>query len=241
MSHPKDSQFHFWLVKTHEDCFIFSVLASLHPAQHNKDRPSHYLSHMSDYDFSKCQGIVTLRDISWFERKNNITVNVYSLDQDDKTIIPLKVSIRKERFVNLFLYQEHYFCIAHFSRFLGEKSGFRRHYCYFCLHGTRTAAALEKHIEYCKSNGAQRVELPQSGCIKFSQYEKMLKVPFIVYADFETFVLNTDDDQSKTTFQHQSFEACSYSYLIVNWKHEVVRERIFRGHNAAVNFLQDLD
>ncbi|XP_074604098.1 uncharacterized protein LOC141857504 [Brevipalpus obovatus] len=217
--------------------WLAAILAALHPSKHNKDRTSNYLQFIEEYDFSKCRGIVTLRDISWFERRNNITVNVYSLDNDDETIIPLKVSLRKEKSVNLLLFRDHYYCITNFSRFLGSAHGSRRHYCYFCLYGMREEKVLNKHIEYCKSRDAQRVQLPRTGNIVFSQFEKMLKILFIVYADFETFVQGVEHDPAVRTFQYQSFEACSYSYIIVDWKQNIVNEKLYRGKDAAKNFL----
>ena len=227
-------------IRIDEDCFIFSVLAYLHPVKKNKDRPSNYTQFLEEYDFSKCHGMVTLKDISWFEKRNNITVNVYSLDNDNKTIIPIKVSKKRVKYVELFLYKEHYYCITSFSRFVGAAHGFRRHYCYFCLHGLKTEESLERHISYCENLDAQRVQLPKFGNIKFTHYEKMLKAPFVVYADFETFVKSDEYDESANTFQYQHFEASSFSYVIVNWNGEIVREKLHRGENAGKKFLQSM-
>ncbi len=51
---------------------------------------------------------------------------------------------------------------------------------------------LAKHLPYCSINGPQKVELPVEGhddILEFKNLEKGLKVPFVIYADFET--LNT--------------------------------------------------
>ena len=45
-----------------------------------------------------------------------------------------------------------------------------------------------RHKQVCQEYGAQRTEVPIKGenIIKFKEFTKMMKLPFCIYADFET-------------------------------------------------------
>ena len=48
--------------------------------------------------------------------------------------------------------------------------------------------SLASHHEYCKSYDAIKIELPKEGSkISFKNHNNSMRVPFIVYADFESF------------------------------------------------------
>ena len=72
-------------IKTSTDCFMYSVLAALHPPLVHKNRPNQYIEHLEKYDFSDVRGIVSIKDVEKFERKNKISINVYSLNFNAQT------------------------------------------------------------------------------------------------------------------------------------------------------------
>ena len=45
---------------------------------------------------------------------------------------------------------------------------------------------LKEHIPYCSTNGPQRTSFPKEKLVKFKDTEKQMKLPFCIYADFET-------------------------------------------------------
>ena len=60
--------------------------------------------------------------------------------------------------------------------------------CFRCLNTFKTEKSLASHHEYCKSPEVIKIELPEKGSkISFKNYNKSMRVPFIVYADFESF------------------------------------------------------
>ena len=108
------------------------------------------------------------------------------------------VHITKERFdqhVNLLLISDgqksHYCWIKSMSRLLADQhsSKIKYLYCIYCLQGFTSHRVLEKHQIYCKEHGAQRVELPkeEDKWLFYKDVRKQLKVPYIIYADFESF------------------------------------------------------
>ena len=49
--------------------------------------------------------------------------------------------------------------------------------------------SLAYHCEYCKSYEAIKIELPEEGSkLSFTNHNRSMRVPFIVYADFESYM-----------------------------------------------------
>ena len=114
-------------VRNHDAyCFKWSVLAALHQptSETNRNLTSSYTAYESKYDFSGLKFPVSLRQISIFENKNNLSVNVYGIDEVEKGkpfVYPLKVASHElTKHVNLLLTEEngvmHYSTISSFSR-----------------------------------------------------------------------------------------------------------------------------
>ena len=62
---------------------------------------------------------------------------------------------------------------------------------------------LKIHEEYCLKNQAIRIEMPEKGSfISFIHHNRSIKVPFVVYADFEAFTeeISTCEPNDKKKF-----------------------------------------
>ena len=72
-----------------EKCFIWSILASLHPVQcgNSLHRVSKYQEYEHELNISGIQYSINIKDINKFEHQNNISVNVYGYE--NKKIFPL--------------------------------------------------------------------------------------------------------------------------------------------------------
>ena len=75
-----------------EKCFLWSILALLHPLQYrnNPDRDSKYQEYEHELKMSDIQYSVGIKDMGKFERQNNISVNVYGYK--DKNISQLRIT-----------------------------------------------------------------------------------------------------------------------------------------------------
>jgi len=61
--------------------------------------------------------------------------------------------------------------------------------CRRCFQGYREKGALAKHEEYCKEHDAVKITLPELGSVlNFMNNNRSMRVPFILYADFESFI-----------------------------------------------------
>ena len=214
----------------HDDCFMWSVLALLHPTKKNANRCVHYVQYVMDYDFSDVRGIVQLKSIPTFERKNNISVSVYTLEK--LVIIPLKVArLKTNKHINLLLFEEHYYPIRNFNRLCGNVN-WRRYWCDNCLSGFRSKTILAKHQTLCYNNIPQRIDTPSNVKLEFKDYHKALKLPFIIYADFETLVVERDT--------RTNYDPCSFGSIIINWDGDIIDSFFYRGLDAAQKFIEYL-
>ena len=108
---------------TGNNCFKWAVLAGMHPVgkQENLNRMSKYEEHVNKYDFSSLRFPVPLSSIASFATTNNLSFNVYGVENDQIVIYPLRVSqtVVADRHVDLLLYEcnsiQHYITIRNFS------------------------------------------------------------------------------------------------------------------------------
>ena len=138
-----------------EKCFLWSILASLHPLQYrnNLDRVSKYQEYEHVLNMSGIQYPVDIKDTGKFEHQNNISVNVYGYK--DKKIFPLRITTMAvaRHHVNL-LYitagkTSHYVLVRHLSRLVSRQYNTyndKKYFCQYCLHGCTSEEALKNHF-----------------------------------------------------------------------------------------------
>ena len=97
----------------------------------------------------------------------------------------------------------------------------RKHFCRYCLYAFITEEILKRHIKDCfKINGKQRIIMPKKGeYVKFKNFERKIKSPFMIYADFESILVPEDNGkQNPNELYSNKYEnniACSYGYKLV--------------------------
>ena len=180
-----------------ELCFKWAITRALNPVEKHSERIDIKLREKSEVlNWEGLKFPVILRDIYKFENRNSsISVNVFGYE---KLVYPLRISAhnyKRESTVNLLLIldatKQHYCCIKGISKLLSlrtSKYGHLRHVCFTCLNTFNCEKSLASHHEYCKSHEAIKIELPEEGSkISFKKLNRSMSVPFIVYADFESF------------------------------------------------------
>ena len=235
-------------------CFVWSILASLHPAASHSDRVASYRPFEHELDMNGIQFPVKTTDITRFEGKNNISVNVYGLDDDEElTVFPIRISdvVNARHHVDLLYISEeeigHYVWIKDLSRLVRRQITRREnriHICKYCLHGCSSRDILEKHMERCQLHGAQRIKMPKEGENKlyFKKIECQLRLPFVIYADFESILQEKDVEQQTMnqpwTVQYQSHKACSFGMHTVSTdKRFYSKPKIYFGEDCGEAFL----
>ncbi|CAC5423990.1 unnamed protein product [Mytilus coruscus] len=68
-------------------CFLWSVLAALHPAERNPDRVFHYTKYADSLNLTGIDFPVSLSKVEKFEKQNNLSINVFGWE--DGQVFPL--------------------------------------------------------------------------------------------------------------------------------------------------------
>ena len=99
-----------------------------------------------------------------------------------------------DRIVNLMLIEDNekrqYVAIKSLGRLLSmqnSKHNGSQHFCTNCLQGFSEERSRDEHYAYCRSNQAVRIKMPtKRPIVEYSNGQHQFKVPFIMYADFES-------------------------------------------------------
>ena len=127
-----------------------------------------------------------------FETNNNVSVNVLAVEGRD--IYIHRKGQRVGREINLLMVSEdgiwHYTAIKSLSRLLSSKNSNtkrKQHFCMNCLQRFTQESSTDQHQVYCEDNESARVEMPKQGStVEFKDGQNQFRVPFIMYADFES-------------------------------------------------------
>ncbi|XP_033729517.1 uncharacterized protein LOC117318664 [Pecten maximus] len=231
-------------------CFMWSGLFALHPAKKNSQRVAKYTDYQGELDFTGISFPVKVADLSKFETGNKISSNV--LGYEKRSLFPIHAT--KQRFdlhVDSLLMSDgrksHYCWIKDMGPLLNDRysHGHRYYLCMYCLQGFTKERIIKSHISYCRKHGTQKVKLPseEDKCLFYKEVRKQLKVPYSIYADFESFQVpvhgcEVDPQRSHTekTIQHIP---SSFAYKVVGLAKETSNHPlIYRGPDVAENFIE---
>ncbi|XP_069365284.1 uncharacterized protein [Maniola hyperantus] len=224
-------------------CFKWALLSALYPVSSKTDRVSSYSMHSDKLKFDGISFPVKLTDIPKVEKQNNISVNVFGLEynkekKNHSVVGPLYFTkSRNSTHVNLLLISNktnsHYCYIKNMSRLISKQISNQEHAIYLC-DGCLLHFPTHERLENHQQNDCVHIitELPNSELskknwfgqpssnnkIKFDKFNKKLRVPFVIYADFEAFlnpINSCSNDPSKPFTENiQKHEVYSFGYYI---------------------------
>ena len=152
------------------------------------------------------------------------------------TIFTLRVSstLIPDRNVELLMFErdgvQHYATISNFSRLVGRQlsnHGHTVHCCRRCLHAYSSQELLDVHALDCCH--VQRNKFPKDPRCRFTNIQKQLLAPFVLYADFESIIRQVGDEAMDITHgvavgggeptpagPFQVHLPCSFAYKLVS-------------------------
>ncbi|KAJ8975147.1 hypothetical protein NQ317_012424 [Molorchus minor] len=140
---------------------------------------------------------MTLPQITKFEKNNSISVNVFGLEMELNSKFSVRLTKQKlEKHVNLLIVQNEYFPkINEFNPIPEDDEQeveIKYHYCYI-KDLSRLLNKLKEHIEYCEKLNDCKAEFSREPYVQFKNFVYKEKVPFIMYADFESLLEPLND------------------------------------------------
>ena len=149
-----------------EECFKWLVIAAENAGMKDPQRVSNLRKSTDNYDWSGLEFPVSIKDIGKFETRNNISVNVLTVEGRD--IYIHRKGRRMGREINLLMVSEdgiwHYIAIKSLSRLLSSKNSNtkrKQHFCMNCLQGFTQESSRDQHQVYYENNESVRVEMPK--------------------------------------------------------------------------------
>ena len=241
------------------ECFKWAVTSAIFQTKVHPERMTNKLRENATLlDWSGIGFPTTLQQISRFEKQNPYSINVYGWT--GTSVYPLRISKHdNEKCINLLLLEnkknQHYCWIKDMSRLSASqynKHKGKRFVCKYCCNSFQWEKTLKTHIEYCSKQKAVKVVMPKKGeTLQFKNHHRKMRVPFVVYADFECFTrpISTcaPSNEHSYTQQYQKHKPCSYSYYIKCFDDELFPPVLKRytiedeNTNVAKSFVKSLE
>ena len=240
-------------------CFIWCVLRALNPKDNHPERVDKELKLKENtLNMDGIKYPVSLKyDIDKFENQNpTISITVYGYEE--KEVHPLRNSnnIDREHNITLMLIEKdgvlHYCLVKKCSRLLASQVSKHKEKSYFCdrcLNSFWFEKSLNNHLEYCSNHEAVKIEMPkkEESVLKFKNYHKGERVPFMIYADTESLIKPIEscepNSQNSYTKKYQKHEPISFSYYIKCFDDDVFEPvlRSYTGEDAMQKFVEWLE
>ncbi|XP_018393385.1 PREDICTED: uncharacterized protein LOC108772363 [Cyphomyrmex costatus] len=216
----------FWRSLPQDDLKVFELLtltlvAALHSAKKNVERESSYPHYSSVLNLTGIEFPMTLSQIKKFENLNDITINVYAIEEG---IVPIRLADQKRsKHVNLLYVEDdiagHFALIKDLSRLVSSqinKYGHKKYFCGRCLHYFSSSDKLETHSMDCgKLNDcAKRLSSEDDKWFEFKNHCRKERVQFVVYADLECALEKMDKDPASSTCTYQHHNVFSIGYYV---------------------------
>ena len=193
--------------KNDKYCFIWSILASLHPCNFNHpNRNSNYKQvfnelNFNGFDFSKgfkCSDVHKINEI------NNLFFNIFELNfyQDQKKwrhkLIPIEVSKNdSDRVIDLLIYKFHYALIKKIDVFLRDHN--KKLICRRSFNSYTSENILMLHKPKCENNDITTIRTSPEYHLHWKKHFHKNPLYFRKYADFEA-----DNEKDNSSISNKS-------------------------------------
>lgn len=228
------------------NCFLWSIVAALYPVKQNVCRTASYPHYSSVFNNKGMSFPVSYQDIQLFETNNNISINVYGIDEkNEKVTGPLYLAnTRKSNHVNL-LYIErnetsHYCLIKNLIRLVRRQVTNHKGDVFLCESCLQFFCS---EIKY-KSHMCSKVltVLPETNRrIGFKNYERKQRINYVIYADFESLLRNCSEKITEKTQNFKKHEPSCFGYYIC-CSHDPSQNKYvtYRGSDCVEVFITKL-
>ena len=137
---------------------------------------------------------------------------------------------------------KHYVAVKLLSRLLAKKNtkheSVQYHYTN-CLHGFPSEISKDKHEGYCKANKAVRIEMPSwKPYVEYSNGQYQLKVPFMMYADFESLLVKPPEGEEGVVNAREPLGWCVKSEFVHGEVSNPIK--LYRGKDCIEKFCQHI-
>ena len=238
-------------------CFRYCVLCKFYEI-FKKDHPQrmyHYKKYIEEDNLIKWNDMnypVCNDDIDHFEEINGrtISINVYTIDEEKKTIRPDRITTISKPVCHVNLLRidhddvfNHYVFIKDYSRLMSSQTNNHREkmfHCMYCQKGFQQETLLTNHLtKGCLANEVQSTQMPKEHeKMQFKHHYKKLKAPYVIYGDFECLTAKSDEG-IKGTYQHH--QPSGFMLNVVNSITNEMTPYLYRGEDCMNKFCDTMN
>jgi hypothetical protein len=218
---------------------------------------SRYKSQLSTLNYKNLQFPLAVNDVSNFEKLNpDLSINVLGIERDkfsgELIIYFLYPSMKSGKKIDLFLLQNeenetHYCLVRNLSRLVSStvtSSKKKIHLCYRCFCYFFSLKKLMEHNKLCENFSIQTVTYPQKpyNYLKFSKFAHLQYVNTVIFADFETVMLQTSElNETSQGINEKEMKVISFAYLAQRSDGTTFPVKKYAGENAIKYFFQCME
>ena len=193
-------------------CFLWCILAHIHRVDKHAFKLYNYKKYFNELHIAGLNSPLKFSDTPKFENLHpSISVNVLVFENNE--VFPLYASKHRDRkhHINLLMISNnegkfHYLLVRDLSALVAGRTNYqhRTSLCPYCLYCFSEARLLAAHLHDCSVHPEQKVEYPSSddpekNIKKFKAVATTLPVPFVLYADFEAFLVPAEETKERAS------------------------------------------
>ena len=242
------------------NCFQYSIIAALNyqNVDHHSERISKLKPFIDNYNWDNIDFPVGHKDYSAFEKnKNDIAINILYVPCKTKEIRQVYISkLNKTRNIhaNLLMITNgtgnwHYLAIKSISGLLRGVTSKHNgdYYCLNCFQLYTTEKKLRKHKKVCENHHFCNLKMSDEDnkILKHVSSEKSLKVPFVIYADFECLLkkINTCQNNPDKSYTEKKATHRPSGYSLTtccSFDKSLNQQKYYREEDCMKIFCKDL-
>ena len=200
-------------------CFIWSYIRYLNPLDKNPNRITKEDKKLFNNIYQKLKYFefplkINKNNIEKIENILEINICILSADENNNIIPIFSSENNHKNDINLFYYKDHICLIKDLNKYLyrNNRNKNRTYFCSRCLNSFISEENLNDHKNLCLkyNKKSEKIILPkEKSILKFEKIEHMIKTPFTIYYDIETY-----NQHLKKTKQFKKIENTTHERLL---------------------------
>ena len=237
-------------------CFIWSYIRYINPVNKNPNRINKRDKELFNNIYKKLKYFefplkINKNNIAKIENILEINICILSADENNNVIPMISSENIHKNDLNLFYYKNHISLIKNLNKYLhrNNNDNNKKYFCSRCLYSFISEENLNKHKNLCLkyNKKSEKIILPkEKSILKFEKIEHMIKTPFTIYYDIETYNQHLKKTKQFKKIQNTTHEKLLKPYLIgyilkCNYDQKFSKKcQIFTGEQCVEKFILNL-
>ena len=200
-------------------CFIWSYIRHINPLNKNPNRINKRDKELFNNIYEKLKYFefplkINKNNIKKIENILEINICILSADKNNNVLPMFSSENNYKNDINLFYYKDHICLIKDLNKYLyrNNRNKNKTYFCSRCLNSFISEENLNNHKNLCLkyNKKSEKLILPkEKSILKFEKIEDMIKTPFTIYYDIETY-----NQHLKKTKQFKKIENTTHEKLL---------------------------